>query len=77
MWVIRIESAPAAPYAAEIFNVIRSKADTPFYRSVSQTTLVEIRKKIEKHIKDSYFRQVQAPIGVKATLKAWMERMNV
>jgi hypothetical protein len=44
---------------------------------MAPATLVEIRKKIEKHIKDSYFKQVQAPIGVKATLKAWMERMNV
>jgi hypothetical protein len=28
---------------------------------MAPATLVEIRKKIEKHIKDSYFKQVQAP----------------
>jgi hypothetical protein len=29
--------------------------------------------KIEKHIKNTYLRQVVAPIGVKSRLKAWME----
>jgi len=36
-------------------------------------TLSEIRKKIDKHIKDTYFKKLQAPQGVKPTLKAWME----
>jgi len=36
-------------------------------------TLTEIRGMVEKHIKNSYFKKVQAPVGVKATLKAWME----
>jgi hypothetical protein len=29
--------------------------------------------KLEKHVKDTFLKQVQAPIGVKAKLKAWME----
>ena len=33
----------------------------------------EIRKQVEKHIKNSYFKSLQAPVGVKARLKAWME----
>lgn len=28
---------------------------------------------VEKHIKNTYFKKVQAPVGVKAALKAWME----
>jgi hypothetical protein len=28
---------------------------------------------IEKYIKNSYLKKVQAPIGIKARLKAWME----
>ena len=36
-------------------------------------SLSEIRKKIEKHIKDTYLKKVQAPQGVRPTLKAWME----
>jgi hypothetical protein len=38
-----------------------------------QETLTDIRKSVEKHIKNSYLRRVQAPQGVKPTLKAWME----
>lgn len=32
---------------------------------------------IEKHIKNSYFKKVQAPVGVKANLKAWMELSRI
>ncbi|HEX7344254.1 MAG TPA: helicase-related protein, partial [bacterium] len=35
--------------------------------------LTEIRKQIEKHIKNTYLKRVQAPIGIKPILKAWME----
>lgn len=31
------------------------------------------RESVERHIKNSYLKQVQAPIGVKPVLKAWME----
>ncbi len=30
-------------------------------------------KEVENHLKNTYFKKVQAPIGVKAKLKAWME----
>jgi hypothetical protein len=43
------------------------------YARFLEETLSEIRKKIEKHIKNTYLRRVQAPQGVKPTLKAWME----
>jgi hypothetical protein len=33
----------------------------------------ELRGKIEKHIKNTYLKSVQAPVGVKPVLKAWME----
>jgi len=58
---------------AEIVALIRSTPDTPRYRSVSNETLTQIRVEIEKHIKNSYLKKVQAPIGIKAKLKAWME----
>jgi hypothetical protein len=58
---------------AEIVALIRSTPETPRYRSLSNETLVDIRKKIEKHIRNTYFKKVQAPVGVKAKLKAWME----
>ncbi|MDO8578012.1 MAG: helicase-related protein [Dehalococcoidales bacterium] len=57
----------------DIIDLIRSQPETPRFRSIVNETLSEIRQKIEKEIKDSYLKKVQAPIGVKALLKAWME----
>jgi superfamily II DNA or RNA helicase len=57
----------------EIVASIRSKPDTPRHCSIEQATLVEIRAKIEKHIKNTYLKRVDAPVGVKPTLKCWME----
>ena len=54
-------------------GVIRSKPDTPRHRTIEEKTLSEIRTTVEKHIKNSYLKQAQAPIGVKPVLKAWME----
>jgi hypothetical protein len=57
----------------EIINLIRSTPETHRHCEIEQKTLSEIRAKIEKHIINTYFKQVQAPVGVKAILKAWME----
>lgn len=57
----------------DIINLIRSNPETPRYRSIPDVTLSEIRQKVEKHIKDTYLKKVQAPVGVKVKLKAWME----
>ena len=37
---------------------------------IERATLGEIRVKIEKHINSTYLRRVQAPVGVKAVLRA-------
>jgi superfamily II DNA or RNA helicase len=58
---------------AEIISTIRAKRDTPRRCSTAESTLVEIRKKVQKHIKDSYLRRINAPVGVNSTLKCWME----
>ena len=57
----------------ETVGVIRSKPDTPRHCILERETLSEIRNKLEKHIKNTFLRQIQAPVGVKATLKTWME----
>lgn len=57
----------------DIVDLIRSEPDTPRHCAIEQATLSEIRAKIEKYIKNTYLKQVQAPIGVKPTLKCWME----
>jgi len=64
----RIISEPA-----DIIGLIRSIPTTPRQRAIPDKTLSEIRAAVEKHIKNTYFKRVQAPIGVKAVLKAWME----
>jgi len=57
----------------EIVDVIRSTPETPRHCEIERETLSEIRLKVEKHIKNTYLKKVQAPIGVSPVLKAWME----
>ena len=57
----------------EMFELIQSAPDTPRHRGIHNKTLSEIRGNIEKHIKNTYLKKVQAPVGVTAKLKAWME----
>ena len=35
--------------------------------------LTDIRRKMDKHVKNTYPKKVQSPIGIKSTLLAWME----
>ena len=57
----------------EIAGSIRSTPETPRQCTTEEKTLVEIRAKIEKHIKNSYLKRIDAPVGVKPSLKCWME----
>ena len=59
--------------AAGIDAIIHCEPETPRRCEVAQPTLVEARNKVEKHLKNGYFRQVQAPVGVGPVLVAWME----
>jgi superfamily II DNA or RNA helicase len=58
---------------AKIVEVIRCQPDTPRHCAVEKETLAEIRAQVERHIKNTYLKSVQAPVGVKPALKAWME----
>jgi hypothetical protein len=58
---------------SDIIDLIRSTPETPRHRAMEESTLSDIRAKIDRHIKNTYLRQVQAPLGVKPILKAWME----
>ena len=57
----------------EIVANIRSKPGTPRRCTTEENTLLDIRKRIEKHIKNSYLKRLDAPIGVKLRLCCWME----
>jgi hypothetical protein len=57
----------------EILEYIRCNRDTTIKREMEKETLKEIRKKMDNYVKNTYLKSVQAPIGVKTTIKAWME----
>jgi hypothetical protein len=59
--------------ATRIFSLIQCEPDTPRQTATPKETLNEIRHKMDRHITNTYLKKVQAPIGVKSTLLAWME----
>jgi hypothetical protein len=72
-YLYNLENGNIISEPADIIDLIRSMPETPRYRSIPNETLTDIRLKVEKEIKDSYLKKVQAPVGVKPVLKAWME----
>ena len=58
---------------SDIVGSIRSQPETPRHCITDEKTLLDIRMKVGKHIKNSYLRRVDAPMGVNATLRCWME----
>ena len=57
----------------EIIASIRSKPETPRDCTTEEKKLLDIRKQIEKHIKNTYLKRVDAPVGVKPRLNCCME----
>jgi superfamily II DNA or RNA helicase len=57
----------------DIIKSIRSKPGTPRKCTTEKTTLIEIRKTVLKHIKNTYLKRIDAPLGIKPILKCWME----
>jgi hypothetical protein len=57
----------------EIVNLIRSTPETPRRRTIERATLSQVRRKVEKHIKDTYLKRINAPGWVRVVLRAWME----
>jgi superfamily II DNA or RNA helicase len=57
----------------EIVAGIRSKPETPRQCTTEEKTLVDLRSRVEKHIKNTYMKRVDAPVGVRPALRCWME----
>ncbi len=57
----------------EIVTSIRSDRQTPRNCTTDEKLLIGIRAKVETHIKNTYLKRVDAPIGVQPSLKCWME----
>ncbi len=57
----------------QIVEFIRSTTETPRLTTMLHADLTKIREQLDKHLKNSYLKKVQAPVGVKPVLRAWME----
>jgi hypothetical protein len=57
----------------EIIESLRCKPNTQRHCVIEENTLKDIRASVLKHIKDTYLKRVDAPVGVKPALKCWME----
>ena len=68
-----LETEKITEDAVEIGDLIHSTPKTARNCVIEQKTLSDIRAKLDKHIKNTYLKKVQAPIGVKPVLKTWME----
>jgi hypothetical protein len=74
VWMcIDLESGRITTEPGAIAKLIRSLPDTPRKCSVSRKTLSELRKKADERIITDYLKPLQAPIGITAVLKCWME----
>ena len=67
------QTAKSTSVDAFTAEVIRSTVETPRRLVMEPASLRELRLKVEKHIKNTYLKQVQAPVGVRPVLKCWME----
>lgn len=59
--------------ATRIFGLVESTPDTVRVNREDKPFLSDIRRKIDKHITNTYMKRVQAPVGVGFSLLAWME----
>lgn len=59
--------------AGAIDKSIASKPSTPRKCKAEQSVLLDIRRKVESHIKNTYLKAIDAPIGVGPRLVCWME----
>jgi hypothetical protein len=58
---------------AVIWSLIRCEQDEPRRMQLDRDTLLDAKKRVESHIKESWTKKVQAPQGVEPELVTWME----
>lgn len=67
------ENDVIADQTYELWKAIRCESDEPRVLSISQDEFTEMRRKVENHIKRSYLRSIQAPVGIRPRLVTWMQ----
>ena len=56
-----------------IWQLIKSERETPRALALREDEFAAIKKTMEAHINKSYMKAIQAPIGIKPRLVAWMQ----
>jgi superfamily II DNA or RNA helicase len=72
-YLLDLNGGPILEEAPQIVDLIRSTPTDPRECTIAQPDLVEARKKIETHIKNTRLKQLDAPMAVKPVLRSWME----
>jgi superfamily II DNA or RNA helicase len=72
-YLYEMEKSAILEEPGEIIESLRCKPNTPRRCITEEKTLKDIRASVLKHIKDTYLKRVDAPVGVKPALKCWME----
>lgn len=57
----------------DIWRQVRCERDEERILAITESDFAAARKRIESHIKKTYMRAVQAPVGVKPRLVTWMQ----
>ena len=57
----------------DIIESVRALVDEPRVCVTAQETLLAARATVQKHIKNNYLKKIEAPLGVKPKLLAWLE----
>lgn len=57
----------------DIWKAIQCDKEEPRQLETTEEDFAAVRKTVERHIKKSYMRAVQAPLGVKPRLVTWMQ----
>ena len=72
-YYVDLESSGILEEPGAIAKSIRSTTETKRVTEMGEAELLDLRAKVRKHIKNSYLKRVDAPVGVEARLVAWME----
>ena len=72
-YLYEMENGNILEEISKIIASVKCSIEEPRRCTNEQEALIEIREKVQKHIKNSYLKKVEAPVGAKPKLLAWME----
>ena len=72
-YLVDLETGAVAGEPGEILRLIRTPPDAPRVTAVDPDALTDARRTVDRHIKNTVLKRLQAPAGVKPVLTAWME----